>query len=420
MNRILIILFLCSVSITGVHAQWIQQNSGTGVSLRDIRFANNSTGWIAGYNGTILKTTDGGINWLPQNTGTTYSLLSLFTIDGVNLWTVGTNGVVLKSTNGGTYWVSKSSGTSNNLSSIYFINSSLGWAGGDYDMLKTTNGGDNWFTQTTGLNIPVSSMCFFNENTGIVVGGTSIKKTTNGGFNWITVQFYCCHSLMSSCFVNLSTGWAVGTLTYPNQRFGEALKTINSGSNWNGLTTPSGDREYYSVFFTNSNLGWICGYQGLIIKTDNGGTNWYHQLSGTSNHLLSVYFVNTLTGWISGSAGTILKTTNGGGPVGITQIGTEILQFFSLSQNYPNPFNPVTKIKFDIPTPLNPPEGGTQEVRLIIYDILGTEIAVLVNERLSSGTYEIEWDASNYPSGIYFYKLLTSEFIDTKKMVLIK
>jgi hypothetical protein len=59
-------------------------------------------------------------------------------------------------------------------------------------------------------------------------------------------------------------------------------------------------------------------------------------------------------------------------------------------------------------------------VRLVIYDILGREIATLVNQQLKPGTYEVEWDASNYPSGVYFYKLLTSEFIETKKMVLIK
>ena len=97
-------------------------------------------------------------------------------------------------------------------------------------------------------------------------------------------------------------------------------------------------------------------------------------------------------------------------------ISSEIPSKYSLSQNYPNPFNPVTKMKFDIP----PSNGARGMARLIIYDILGREIAVLINEQLSPGTYEVEWDGTNFPSGIYFYKLITKDYSETKKMVLIK
>jgi hypothetical protein len=89
-----------------------------------------------------------------------------------------------------------------------------------------------------------------------------------------------------------------------------------------------------------------------------------------------------------------------------------------LYQNYPNPFNPITTIKFAVP--LN--KGGERglSVHLAVYDILGREITVLVNESLKPGTYEVTWEASNYASGVYFYKLLTNEFSETKRMVLIK
>jgi uncharacterized delta-60 repeat protein len=111
----------------------------------------------------------------------------------------------------------------------------------------------------------------------------------------------------------------------------------------------------------------------------------------------------------------------------IDPISTEIPNQFSLSQNYPNPFNPVTKIKFDTP-PRPSPKGRGQWVKLIIYDILGREVAVLINEELNPGTYEVNWDAGNYPSGVYFYKLtaadasasLSFNYSETKKMVLIK
>jgi type IX secretion system substrate protein len=100
------------------------------------------------------------------------------------------------------------------------------------------------------------------------------------------------------------------------------------------------------------------------------------------------------------------------GIVGIIQINSEVPEFFSLSQNYPNPFNPITRVKFALPK--------TSFVKLAIYDMLGTEVTTLVNESLKPGTYEVDWNASNYPSGVYYYKLVADEFVETKKMVLIK
>jgi hypothetical protein len=106
-------------------------------------------------------------------------------------------------------------------------------------------------------------------------------------------------------------------------------------------------------------------------------------------------------------------------PIGIVSNHNEIPQTFALYQNYPNPFNPVTKIKFDIPSaPLSFGEG--LGVRLLIYDILGREIAALVNEELKPGTYEVDWNAANYPSGIYFYRITAGEFTQTRKMILLR
>jgi hypothetical protein len=109
--------------------------------------------------------------------------------------------------------------------------------------------------------------------------------------------------------------------------------------------------------------------------------------------------------------------------VGLQPISINIPEKFSLYQNYPNPFNPTTKIKFSLP---HPSEGGALDVRLIIYDLLGKEVASLIpplrggQEGLQPGTYEVEWNASAYPSGVYFYTLSTNLFIETKRMVLIK
>jgi len=93
---------------------------------------------------------------------------------------------------------------------------------------------------------------------------------------------------------------------------------------------------------------------------------------------------------------------------------------FMLYQNYPNPFNPTTNIKFQIPLSRGVSEGRGVLTSITIYDLLGRNIAILLNEQLQPGTYEVEWDASSYPSGIYFYKLTAGSFSAVNKMVLIK
>jgi hypothetical protein len=101
---------------------------------------------------------------------------------------------------------------------------------------------------------------------------------------------------------------------------------------------------------------------------------------------------------------------------GIIPISNEIPENFKLYQNYPNAFNPITKIKFD----LQNLQYAADNIQLVIYDVLGCEISILVNEKLKPGTYEVEWDATNIPSGVYYYTLSIGNFIESKKMVLIK
>lgn len=98
--------------------------------------------------------------------------------------------------------------------------------------------------------------------------------------------------------------------------------------------------------------------------------------------------------------------------VGINQISAEVPNNFSLLQNYPNPFNPSTNIKFQTP------QSGF--VKLTVFDALGKEIHTLVNQQLSPGTYSADFDGSNLPSGVYYYKLESEIFAETKKMILIK
>jgi uncharacterized delta-60 repeat protein len=118
----------------------------------------------------------------------------------------------------------------------------------------------------------------------------------------------------------------------------------------------------------------------------------------------------------TGNTGTIkawsLVFTIQNNTIGLQNISNEIPSGYTLLQNYPNPFNPVTKISFAIPK--------ASYVKLIVYDMLGREIETLVNENLNAGTYNADWSASAYPSGVYFYKLESESFVLTRKMILIK
>lgn len=98
-------------------------------------------------------------------------------------------------------------------------------------------------------------------------------------------------------------------------------------------------------------------------------------------------------------------------PLGIQQIST-LVKDFNLEQNYPNPFNPNTKIYFSIP------KSG--QIFLNVYDMLGREVKTLINEKLSAGEYEIDFNGTNIPSGVYYYSLKSEDYIKVKKMVLIK
>lgn len=133
-----------------------------------------------------------------------------------------------------------------------------------------------------------------------------------------------------------------------------------------------------------------------IYSSYGGYEDKYHNLKGC--------FVN----------GTLYGDTNFTGLIHISSI---IPEQFSLFQNYPNPFNPRTKIKFAVPANV---KRETSNVKLVIYDLLGREVTTLVDEELRPGTYEAGWDGSNFSSGVYFYKIISGDFVEAKKMVLMK
>jgi hypothetical protein len=156
-------------------------------------------------------------------------------------------------------------------------------------------------------------------------------------------------------------------------------------------------------------------------RSTDGGVSWGADTRLTNNSANSSYPSVSVSGQVvhvvwyderDGNSEIYYKRDPTGNPFGIININSEIPKEFSLGQNYPNPFNPSTFIRFALSV-----AGMTN---LKVYDILGREVATLVNEQLKPGTYEVVFNGTNYPSGVYYYVLKAGDFIENRKMVLIK
>jgi len=424
---------LAFVINTCVYSQWSQQSNPTTEELYTIHFVNHSTAYIAGSNGTILKSTNAGENWESQVSNTSLPLMDVGFINlntgyliGGNIQQAGYPGIILKTTNGGLNWIAKHSANGTAFrQGLHFINPNTGfaagWSNNTVPAYKTTNAGENWTPVTINNIYGIDNFCFVDENIGWAVGwGLTppmlyVLKTTDGGENWnINNTFTQYGEFFSICFVNSNTGWIAGHNHNPWRSL--ILKTTNGGFEWfeqfhnHSMTTVI----LYNMYFANENTGWMVGDAGIIIKTTNAGENWRAQQNPYLGNggLWSVHFFGIDTGWTVSETGRVLHTVNGGGPVAVKSVSSIMPDGYKLEQNYPNPFNPVTNIKFSIPENVL--------VTLKIFDLLGKEIAVLLNEKLSSGTYEITFDGSNLSSGVYLYQLAAGSYKETNRMILIK
>jgi photosystem II stability/assembly factor-like uncharacterized protein len=313
------------------------------------------------------------------------------------------------------------------------VNNNLGWISGTNGQIaRTTNKGLNWVNQVSGTGYNLNNVRFLNSNTGFITADSGqLLVTSNGGNNWTISVPYQIYSLKDIYFINGLTGFIIGNKLHTTGTYWGTyiivLKTTNMGLNWEPVYSGEVGMIYpdlNSIYFVNINTGLVTTNVSGLLVTTNTGLNWFSVSLPTNDHYKTSFFINDETGWVAGgygstySGGTVL--TSGNFPIGIKDIGLRIPKSFSLTQNYPNPFNPITKIKFDIPNSPLYERGAGGFVTLIIYDILGREVATLVNEQLKPGTYEYEWNGSNFASGIYFYKLETEDFSQTRKMVLIK
>ncbi len=428
------ILFLV-LSFGYIYSQWSERVSGVTVQLTSVSAIDNNNTWVCGYSGTVLRTTNQGFNWMNVSGNGIPSTIQL-----INVWGIDANTALVAGYIGSDTWVYRTSNAGANWTQVFtetggFINGLVirldgsGFmtgdpVGGRWSLWKTNNNGVTW--DSTGLYLVQSgSETGYNNCVSVAIkriwfgtNNSRIYYSSNNGANW-SIQTASPETQITAIWFDMNgsaTGYCGGNNIH---------KTTNYGANWVSIGGPG--------------TGLILGVAGLTMW---GGNLWYVR-SGSS----VIYFGYGEGTWFSqhtAPAGTYRHVTtdripnqpflgyavrtNGGISFtqifvqGIKNLGGEIPESFSLSQNFPNPFNPNTKIRFAV-TSL---DNGLQPiVQLKLFDVLGREVATLVNEQLQPGTYEAEFDGIDFPSGVYYYTLeadpeTSSGFREMKKMVLIK
>jgi photosystem II stability/assembly factor-like uncharacterized protein len=408
MNKILLIIsFFLLINISSGNCQWIIQNSGTTSPLTDIKFLDENTGWCCG-NGVILKTTNGGLNWVTQTLPLYLYYYKIVPINYNVVYCVGNHRTIIKTTDGGNNWtVLRTSPEYSGYEAAFFLNEQTGWIAGVFLNVYRTTNGCLTFDSTYIFWGYYTDIYFKDSLNGLLCAdGGGMFRTSNSGINWEQINLVTYGIMASIRRLNV-----IGDKVWVVDDVHRVFHSTDFGLSWEKIDSIASDNINYCSFFSSENTGWAGGMYGVLFKTTDGGYNWSNQNLSSIAYQYGIYFINDYTGWTCGGGGRIMHTTSGG-TTAIAGNSETVPCRYMLEQNYPNPFNPSTKINFAI--------LKTALVTLKVYDMLGREVAMLVNEFKQAGYYSLDFNASNLSSGIYFYKLQANDFTDIKKMVLVK
>jgi len=449
---------------------WVIKNQIYYDGYQCIHFPDPENGFAVGTFGMFTRTTNGGETWSNPIFLTYHWFHTVFFIDKYTGFAAGGNfynTLIFKTTNSGNNWSLVRNTYEGGILGITFLDEQKGWACGyNGTMLKTIDKGVNWVPENSTLNSAIGEMVIF-ENSGFAVGeyGKVLKYGQQGSTNIEIIQPN--GGEIISAGSNYEILWNSLDVVDVKIEF-----SINNGQNWNTIidSIPStgifnwnvpqlvstqckiriSDKSDPGIFSVSNGTFSIQSSRLISVIQPNGGeviqggSNYEIQWSSNDvEHIKIEYSINNGASWNSiidsvPSVGIYIwnvpniQTIQGRvkiSDITMTSISDvsdnsfridytvdvnnwNTITEFELYQNYPNPFNPTTVISFSLPE--------TEFVTIKVYNILGDEVAVLLNAEVPSGYYSVEFNSNGLVSGTYFYRIQTGSFADTRKMILLK
>jgi photosystem II stability/assembly factor-like uncharacterized protein len=413
--------------------------------IPSISVPSQNTLWIAGGTNTpqVWRSTNGGANFTnATGTGMTLDLFCIWAIDdntafvgdGGGAGGIGGNARFYKTTNGGSTWttVLSTGGTLGFINGIVFSRSNpqFGIAQSDpptgggqpYWIAKTTDGGNTWsVTNPPGISgaasaqnsiICIDAMFY---GFGLNAGVSRVSYTSNGGTTWVTQSLGIGGSFISGFAFhdNKQTGIAVSNTSLPN------ISRTTNASTWSTLNTgaaPTFTGYSHLTFIDGTNICYITsgvGSGGCVRRSLDGGATWATMTTSGLTGVCNINYKrvgNNVYLYATCTDGSVMKYTQD--ITGLDPENTSVPNSYALQQNYPNPFNPSTTIKFSVP--------NSGYVSLKVHDALGKVVKTVIDGDLTAGNYREIIDLTGLPSGVYFYSLISGDYKETKKMMLVK
>lgn len=443
-----ILLLFITVTAFAQTAQWsfVSYLPAPNPPVNSITVPDANTIWVicdaSGGAARVYKSTNGGVNWLLRNGGLpAVNGYAIFAFDTTTALIGNTNGSIFKTSNGGLNWTSVLTVAGSFSNGIHMFNANYGIYSGDptgsgvpYQFRITTNGGNTWTLAPT-APIATSEWGVINawdwtDSSHVWIGSANtVPNATNAKVYRTSTGFYGTWSNTVVTGTGGSTGCyyqAVGFVNPTNGMVGSSggdlRKTTDGGVTFTSVTPPwtTGTVAVINMNAlkdgSNAIRVTVAGDTTRMFRTTNLGTSWIREplpMEATFGQVQHIQFLSANVGFAGlGAAGGIGGFIKYSIPTGITPINSNVPADFSLSQNYPNPFNPSTTIKFALPKSGN--------VTLKVYNTIGKEVETLISEEMGAGVYEVTFDASKLNSGMYFYRLNTNGFSETKRMMLVK
>jgi len=332
MKRYVFTLVLSGLMATLAISQeyWYWKNPlPQGNELHDIWLFSPQVMLAVGDVGTVIKTSNGGLNWTVTHYsgGVSSDLFAVFFIDQTTGWVAGSDGKILKTIDGGTSWSVTTLVNVTNINGLFFLDSQNGWAVGNRVtsndqkgvILKTTDGGSNWtIDENTNAN-SLNAIHFYNANVGWAMGSKYVSgfqssediilRTQDGGTTWVPYYSGIAKEIFCASFVDSLHGWAVGNGITSS---GVIIHTEDSGVTWAEQPQPKSTSALWGIAFRNQTLGWVVGQEGTLLKTVDGGSTWNEIQTQVSRNLNAIKFSDSQFVVSVGNAGIMIKSEDDG------------------------------------------------------------------------------------------------------------